>query len=241
MDSPLVARARERTELDAAVAPLAGGAGRLVVLRGEPGIGKSRLLAYLAEQAGAAGAAVLAARASEFEADLPYALFGEALGDRPGAGPAAGADRHRTHRALRDALARRAAARPLVLVPRRRPLGRSRVRGRAGRARPASAGRRVLSRSAPAPGRSRGARGGARRRDRRGTRARLDLAPLSEAEAAALVGRRRGGGVRARRGEPVLPRAARPRRRRRACRRGGRRCDPGAGRGRPGRGAGGAG
>ena len=116
MDSPLVGRAHERTQLDAAVAALAGGAGGLVLLRGEPGIGKSRLLAYLAGQAGEAGADVLAARASEFEADLPYALFGEALGDRPGAVPATGADRHRTHRALRDTLARRAAARSLVLA-----------------------------------------------------------------------------------------------------------------------------
>ena len=99
---------------------------------------------------------MLAARASEYEADLPYALWTEALdrqlaelGDRgvarlgladpqalAGVLPAlaapapAPADRHRTHRALRDLLERLAAARPLVRVPRRRPLGRSRRRPR---------------------------------------------------------------------------------------------------------------
>ena len=189
MDSPLVGRARERTELDAAVATLAGGAGRLVVLRGEPGIGKSRLLAYLAEQAGAAGAAVLAARASEFEADLPYALFGEALGDVPGAGSAGGADRHRTHRALRDALARRAAVRPLVLVL-----------DDVHWADPASADALAALVRRPPDGAvivALGARTGALPRalaaalDGAIAEARalaLDLAPLSEAEAEALVG-----------------------------------------------------
>ena len=137
----LVGRTRERAAIAGALAALAGGSGGVLELRGEPGIGKSRLLAHLAAQAGEAGCAALEARASEYEADLPYALWTEALdrhvaaaGDRglarlgladPGALAAllpalAGAeparpDRHRTHRALRDLLERVAAARPLVV------------------------------------------------------------------------------------------------------------------------------
>ena len=113
-----------------------------MAIEGEPGIGKSRLLAYVAEGAASAGCTVLEARASEFEADLPYALFTEALdrhlaeaGERrltrlgledpaalrmalPSLGAlaveAAPADRHRTHRALRDLLERLAGTAPLV-------------------------------------------------------------------------------------------------------------------------------
>ena len=56
---------------------------------------------------------MLAARASEYEADLPYALWTEALGARVRA--TAAADRHRLHRELRDRLERIAADAPLVL------------------------------------------------------------------------------------------------------------------------------
>ena len=78
------------------------------MLEGEPGIGKSRLLAWLAGES--SGATVLAARASEYEADLPYALWTEALGER-----LSGDDRHGTHRWLRSRLEELAAARPLVV------------------------------------------------------------------------------------------------------------------------------
>jgi DNA-binding NarL/FixJ family response regulator len=97
----LIGRAHEQEALRTA---LAAGRG-VVLLEGEPGIGKSRLLAWVAEQA--AGAEVLTARASEYEADLPYALWLDALGEVPVA-----ADRHGTHRALRALLEARA---PLVV------------------------------------------------------------------------------------------------------------------------------
>jgi ATP/maltotriose-dependent transcriptional regulator MalT len=97
----VIGRDREREALSAA---LAAGSG-VVVVEGEPGIGKSLLLAWVAEQAG--GAEVLTARASEYEADLPYALWLDALGEVPVA-----ADRHGTHRALRALLEERA---PLVV------------------------------------------------------------------------------------------------------------------------------
>jgi ATP/maltotriose-dependent transcriptional regulator MalT len=102
----LVGRAVEREAIERA---LARGAG-LVVIEGEPGIGKSRLLAHLARRASEDGCRVLEARASEFEADLPYAVLVEAL-DREI--PVA-ADRHGTHRALRELLEELAADRPVV-------------------------------------------------------------------------------------------------------------------------------
>jgi ATP/maltotriose-dependent transcriptional regulator MalT len=139
----LVGRARECEAIGAALDALRAGRGGIIVVHGEPGIGKSRLLAYLAASATAPELTVLAARASEYEADLPYALWTEALDRHLGevgerrvarlglADPAALAvalptvaghgdapappDRHRTHRALRDLLERLAATRPLVV------------------------------------------------------------------------------------------------------------------------------
>ena len=75
------------------------------MLEGEPGIGKSRLLAWAAE---AAGAEVLSARASEYEADLPYGLWIDALGDEL----VVSGDRH--GRTVRSARGWRARA-PLVV------------------------------------------------------------------------------------------------------------------------------
>ena len=108
--SPLVGRAAEREAIAAALRSLHERPGGIVAIEGEPGIGKSRLLAHLMESAAADGCDVLAARASEFECDLPYALFHEALGEAPPA-----ADRHSAHRVLRELLERLAAVRPLVL------------------------------------------------------------------------------------------------------------------------------
>ena len=97
----VIGRARER---DALAAALEAGRG-VVLVEGEAGIGKSRLLAWAAEEA---AVEVLAARASEYESDLPYALWLDALGEVPLAG-----DRHGTHRALRELLEERA---PLVVA-----------------------------------------------------------------------------------------------------------------------------
>jgi len=104
----LVGRAAEREAIERA---LERGEG-LMVIEGEPGIGKSRLLAHLADRAAEQGCCVLEARASEFEADLPYAVFAEALGDEF----ADAGDRHGTHRALRETLAGLAGARRPVVA-----------------------------------------------------------------------------------------------------------------------------
>ena len=139
--SPLVGRAAEREAIAGAVEAVRAGDSGLLAVEGEPGIGKSRLLEFL--QAQAEGCTALAGRASEFEIDLPYGLWTDALdrhldglGERRlshlgvtdaaalsvalpalvgGAGEPAASDRHRTHRALRDLLERLAGARPLVL------------------------------------------------------------------------------------------------------------------------------
>jgi DNA-binding CsgD family transcriptional regulator len=61
--------------LDRALAAVERGPARAVGLRGEPGIGKSRLLAELAARAEERGHLVLAGRATELERDLPFALL----------------------------------------------------------------------------------------------------------------------------------------------------------------------
>ena len=115
--SSLVGRAREREAIARRARALRAGAA-VVVIEGEPGIGKSRLLAHLASEAAAAGAAVLAARGRrEYEADLPLrrcwratALGGESARPAP-----ARATATRAHRALRERSSGSRRARPLVL------------------------------------------------------------------------------------------------------------------------------
>jgi DNA-binding NarL/FixJ family response regulator/tetratricopeptide (TPR) repeat protein len=108
--SPLVGRAAERETLARAIDGLVAGRSAIVVVEGEPGIGKSALLAELTRSAREAGCAVRGARASEFEADLPYLIWREALDVQ-----LERADRHGVHAALRGALAELAATDPLVL------------------------------------------------------------------------------------------------------------------------------
>jgi DNA-binding CsgD family transcriptional regulator/tetratricopeptide (TPR) repeat protein len=209
----LVGRIREREALDHVLGRLTEGDwGLVVAIEGEPGIGKSRLLAELGERA--EGRLVLGAAASEFEDDLPYAVWTEALeaylrslGERrvgrlglddpaalatvlPGLGSAGGTgDRHRVHRALRDLLERLAAPRALVLwlddlhwadpgsvdalaaLIRRPPDGAALLA--------------LAAREGQVPQPVATALAAAAREDRA---TRLALTPLSEAEAAELVG-----------------------------------------------------
>jgi ATP/maltotriose-dependent transcriptional regulator MalT len=75
----LVGRAEEITSLDRVLAELGQGCSAAIQLVGEPGIGKTRLLAELADRADAQGHLVLAGSATELERDLPFAVFVDAL------------------------------------------------------------------------------------------------------------------------------------------------------------------
>lgn len=75
--APFVGRQRERQALDALVA--ARHANVLTLLEGESGIGKTRLLDYLADAARHAGLRVLRGRCYEAEMIRPYGLWSDAL------------------------------------------------------------------------------------------------------------------------------------------------------------------
>ena len=144
--APLVGRAEELALLDESLAELARGEWTAVELVGEPGIGKTRLLAELATRASRREHLVLSGFASELERDLPFWVFVNALDDyvrgldprlldlldrdvRAGLGnvfpslsPLADQDdavqreRYRAHRAVRELLERLTSTRPLVLI-----------------------------------------------------------------------------------------------------------------------------
>src|SRR5262245_8502350 len=75
----LVGRAAELGSIDHLLAEIDRGCGATLELLGEPGIGKTRLLAELAARADARGCLVLAGSASELERDLPFWVFVDAL------------------------------------------------------------------------------------------------------------------------------------------------------------------
>ena len=77
-DYPLVGRAAEWERLIAAYTAT-NPTGRVVVLEGEAGIGKTRLAEALVDHARAAGAPTLVARCYEGETNLAYAPFSQAL------------------------------------------------------------------------------------------------------------------------------------------------------------------
>jgi DNA-binding NarL/FixJ family response regulator len=140
----LAGRERELAVLDDALARLADRGAAVVRLDGEPGIGKTTLLAQLARSAEDRGALVLAGSASEFERELPFAPIADALDGhlraldparlarmeraelaelaaalpslRPYADRDGAGTRHGLHRALRALLERLAAPGGLVLV-----------------------------------------------------------------------------------------------------------------------------
>ena len=112
----LVGRDAELEVVDDALASVEGGAPQALGVLGEPGIGKSRLLAELAGRAAARGHLVLGGRAAELERDVPFALWVDALD-----GHVARARRRRAGRA------RRRSAWPTSPSPCRRSRARARV------------------------------------------------------------------------------------------------------------------
>ena len=77
----LVRREDQLAALEDALLEARRGTGRLVVLAGEAGIGKTRLASELIRQARRLGSAVLTGACSEAELSLPYLPFVEAIGN----------------------------------------------------------------------------------------------------------------------------------------------------------------
>jgi len=82
--TPFVGRDRERALLNAQLETARGGAGRFVVLIGEAGVGKSRLLHELRVTASIAGIRMLAGRCDAYGTTTPFRPFIEAVHDALG-------------------------------------------------------------------------------------------------------------------------------------------------------------
>lgn len=80
----LVGRERELGELERHLDELRAPRAAVLAISGEPGIGKTRLLAELGARARARGHLVLEGRALEFESEVPFAPFVDALDDHLG-------------------------------------------------------------------------------------------------------------------------------------------------------------
>jgi DNA-binding CsgD family transcriptional regulator len=76
---PLLERDVELGELDALVANARGGRGRLALIEGAAGIGKTRLLEEARRRARAGQVTVLSARGGELEGDFPYGIVRQLL------------------------------------------------------------------------------------------------------------------------------------------------------------------
>ena len=104
----LVGRVGEVAELDRGLERVGLGEPWFVQLVGEPGIGKTRLLAELGIRAEQRGWLVLDGRAAEFERDVPFGVIVDALNDYLG-----GLERHVLRSLDDDALAELASVFPL--------------------------------------------------------------------------------------------------------------------------------
>lgn len=76
---PLVGRIAELDVVRSALSAAYDGLGTTLLLRGEAGVGKTRLARYAGDEARRRGFAVAAGRAYPVEAGVPYALFSDAL------------------------------------------------------------------------------------------------------------------------------------------------------------------
>ena len=143
-DKRFIGRRQELAALDGALDAVKASRPRWIVVSGEPGIGKTRLLNELAERAAARRHPVFVGRGAELESDMPFAIWIDALddhvaslgerrlealvGERVGelarvlpsaASVAAGGlqdERFHAYRAVRALLARMAMGAPVVLV-----------------------------------------------------------------------------------------------------------------------------
>ncbi len=79
LEGAFIGRNIEMAELRAGLADAAAGRGRLFLISGQPGIGKTRLVRELAASAEASGMKVLAGQCSEHDEPVPYLPFVEIL------------------------------------------------------------------------------------------------------------------------------------------------------------------
>jgi DNA-binding CsgD family transcriptional regulator len=114
----LVGRQAELEATAGALEDVRGGRPRVLVVHGEAGIGKSALLAAIAERAAGAGLSVLEGRGVEHERNVPFGVAVDAFEDPLKELPAAAgpAERYRYHRALRAVLEELARERPVALL-----------------------------------------------------------------------------------------------------------------------------
>jgi DNA-binding CsgD family transcriptional regulator len=144
--TPFVGRTDELAAVGDALEAIERGEPRAVEIMGPAGIGKTRLLAELAQRATERGQLVLSGAGAELEQDLPFWVFVDALDEyvermeprrlerldesvraelgqvlpalaaAPGAADRTVHERYRTHRAVRELLEQLAATKPLVLI-----------------------------------------------------------------------------------------------------------------------------
>jgi DNA-binding CsgD family transcriptional regulator/tetratricopeptide (TPR) repeat protein len=76
----LVGRDAELERLAVAAAAAAAGRGKIVLISGEPGIGKTAILTWLVDRAAAAGARIASGAAEELEMRVPFAAVSDCLG-----------------------------------------------------------------------------------------------------------------------------------------------------------------
>jgi DNA-binding CsgD family transcriptional regulator len=79
IDQPLVGRKDELARIESALAKASIGAGTTLIVSGEAGVGKTRLLTAAAESAQQKGWQVVVGRAYAVETGIPYALFADAF------------------------------------------------------------------------------------------------------------------------------------------------------------------
>jgi len=115
----LIGREVELDAIRRLIEAAARGQREVLLVRGEAGIGKTRLLDALSDGAAERRVAVLRGRATELESDIPFAAVAEALepfDDVELSTPASPAERWRLYRGLRDRLDTLPGGRPFALV-----------------------------------------------------------------------------------------------------------------------------
>jgi len=144
-EATLIGRAAELTQIRETLDSVTDGRSQLLVISGEPGIGKTRLLQELAVEAQLRGYRVFSGRGTELETETPFAPLIEALdnelalsepetlkelrerlpdllgvfpslGRRDPASAGSGSERFRHHRAVRELLQELAVVMPLLLI-----------------------------------------------------------------------------------------------------------------------------